>query len=108
RRVLDGGLAASLLVLSSPLWLVLGWEARVRGLEPLLKERRVGRSRRNGPRRAHRLMPAIDRRSIERRTQDLMGEPIVCSRFRTDLGAVSRWVGRHRLDKLPFLFNVLR
>ena len=108
RRMLDGAIAASLIAVSSPVWLAIGWEARTRGVEPLKKERRMGRSRRSGPRRSRRETPAIDRRSIERRTQDLMGEPIVCARFRTDLGPASRWVARHRLDKLPFLLNVLR
>jgi lipopolysaccharide/colanic/teichoic acid biosynthesis glycosyltransferase len=50
----------------------------------------------------------IDRRSFGRRTQDLLGEPMLCDRFRSDLGPVSRWVARRRLSTLPFLLNVLR
>ena len=37
-----------------------------------------------------------------------MGTPIRCSRFRTDLGPVGRFVAARRLDKLPFLLNVIR
>ena len=50
----------------------------------------------------------IDRRSIERRTLDLLGQPFAAMRFRTDLGPVSRWVHRHRLEVAPYLLNVLR
>jgi lipopolysaccharide/colanic/teichoic acid biosynthesis glycosyltransferase len=76
--------------------------------ETLLREMRIGRTRRTGPRRVRREATPIDRRSIQRRTQDLLGEPIACDRFRSDLGPISRWVARHRLDKLPYLLNVLR
>jgi|GEM_PF-63962 len=108
RRLLDAVVAAVLLAMCSPLWAAISFEARRRGLPATFSETRVGRTRRVGQRRAHRSRTAIDRRSIERRTQDLLGEPIVCQRFRTDVGPVSRWAGRHRLDKLPFLLNVLR
>ena len=69
---------------------------------------RIGRSRRRGQRRAGAGDVPIDRRSIERRTQDLLGEPMTCARFRRDLGPFSRWVAVRRLDKLPWLLNVLR
>jgi hypothetical protein len=68
---------------------------------------RIGRSRRIGGRAAQRADAPIDRRNIERRTQDLLGVPLKCARFRTDLGPVTRWAARRRLDKLPFLWNVL-
>ena len=109
RQSLDGVCAALLLVLASPLWLLLSLEARLRGeRDILLREVRVGRSRRRGQRRAKPANVSIDRRSIERRTQDLFGEPITCARFRSDLGPLARWVGRRRLDKLPWLLNVIR
>lgn len=109
RQSLDGLLAVLLLVLASPLWLALVLEGRLRGQrDVLLREVRVGRSRRRGQRRAKPASVSIDRRNIERRTQDLFGEPITCARFRCDLGALSRWVERRRLDKLPWLLNVLR
>jgi len=109
RQSLDGVLAVVLLVLVSPLWLALALEARLKGeREVLLREVRVGRSRRRGQRRAKPASVTIDRRSIERRTQDLLGEPITCARFRSDLGPLSRWVERRRLDKLPWLLNVVR
>jgi len=39
---------------------------------------------------------------------DLLGQPFACARFRDDLGPVSRWLKRHRLDGIPLLLNVLR
>ncbi len=109
RQSLDGAVAIALLVLLSPLWLLLTIEARLRGeREILLREVRIGRSRRRGQRRAKPAAVSIDRRSIERRTQDLFGSPITCARFRADLGPLSRWVARRRLDKLPWLLNVVR
>ena len=109
RQSLDVGLAIAMLVLSSPIWLALMLEARLRGQREIYThEVRVGRTRRRGQRRGPSGQVPIDRRSIERRTQDLMGEPMTCARFRYDLGAVSRWVACRRLDKLPWLLNVLR
>lgn len=109
RQSLDGAVAIVLLVLVAPLWLLLTIEARLRGeREILLREVRIGRSRRRGQRRAKPAAVSIDRRSIERRTQDLFGSPITCARFRADLGPLSRWVARRRLDKLPWLLNVVR
>jgi len=109
RQSLDGVLSVLLLGLASPLWLGLTLESRLRGeREILLREVRVGRSRRRGQRRGKPANVSIDRRSIERRTQDLFGEPITCARFRSDLGPLSRWTARRRLDKLPWLLNVLR
>jgi len=101
--------AALLLAMSAPFWLVLIAEARLRGQREIVtRERRVGCTRRVGPRRASHVPALIDRRAGERRTQDVLGQPFEAWRFRTDLGPVSRWLGRHRLDKLPFFLNVLR
>jgi FlaA1/EpsC-like NDP-sugar epimerase/lipopolysaccharide/colanic/teichoic acid biosynthesis glycosyltransferase len=110
RQWFDGALAGALLLLFSPVWLAMRLEGRARGAEDVLvREVRVGRSRRRGQRRLPRTGDVeIDRRSLERRTQDLLGEPISCARFRGDLGPVSRFVAERRLDKLPWLFNVLR
>ena len=109
RNIADAAVAVALLTASAPLWLLLSLEARQRGSdEILIRETRVGRTRRRGPRRAQRHAMPIDRRSIERRTQDLLGETLVCDHFRSDLGPVSRWVARRRLETLPFLLNVLR
>jgi FlaA1/EpsC-like NDP-sugar epimerase/lipopolysaccharide/colanic/teichoic acid biosynthesis glycosyltransferase len=109
RVVAEAGAAVFGLTLSLPLWGLLALEARRHGqTETLVREVRIGRSRRRGPRRARRDPAIIDRRSLQRRTQDLLGVPIECDRFRTDLGAVSRWIARRRLDKVPFLLNVLR
>ncbi len=109
RQWLDAALAVMLLVLASPLWLAVMAEARLRGAgDPYVRETRIGRTRRRGQRRAAGDSVAIDRRNIERRTQDLLGEPIVCARFRADMGPVSRLVALRRLDKLPWLLNVLR
>ena len=109
RQALDAALAAALLVLASPLWAALAIEARLAGQRELyVREERVGRSRRHGQRRGPTARVPIDRRSIERRTQDLLGEPIELARFRCDLGPLSRALARRRLDKLPWLFAVLR
>ncbi len=109
RQSVDVVLATLLLVLSAPIWIALLLEARLRGKKSILfRETRIGRTRRQGQRRAGRQEMAIDRRNIERRTQNLLGEPVACSRFRHDLGPISRLCARHRLDKLPWLFNVIR
>jgi lipopolysaccharide/colanic/teichoic acid biosynthesis glycosyltransferase/nucleoside-diphosphate-sugar epimerase len=109
RGLVEAALASLVIALFSPLWALLILEARRRGeASCLVHEVRIGRTRRREQRRATRLAAAIDRRSIERRTQDLLGAPIRCSRFRTDLGPVGRWVAARRLDKLPFLLNVIR
>jgi lipopolysaccharide/colanic/teichoic acid biosynthesis glycosyltransferase len=109
RRLVEAAVAAVLLALSLPLWLALWLDARrtSRG-EMLIRETRIGRTRRRYQRRSAGTEITIDRRSIERRTQDLLGTPIRCVRFRTDVGPVSRWAHRHRLDRLPFLLNVVR
>lgn len=109
RGAADAALAVLLLALSSPLWALLWLEARVHGERRLLlHEVRIGATRRAGQRRAVRAPVRIDRRSIERRTQDLLGQRIACARFRADLGPIGRWTERRRLDKIPFLVNVLR
>src|SRR4029077_19697404 len=91
RGLIDATIAAFLLLLSTPLWALIGFEARLRRLPALTREVRIGRERRAGPRRTRRESAAIDRRSIERRTQDLLGAPIECASFHPDLGLVSRW-----------------
>jgi lipopolysaccharide/colanic/teichoic acid biosynthesis glycosyltransferase len=109
RRSLDLVTASVLLALSSPLWALLWLEARRRGERTIqVRETRVGMTRRVEQRRALRAAARIDRRATERRTQDLLGAPFDCSRFRTDLGPIGAWIGRRRLDKIPFLLNVIR
>jgi lipopolysaccharide/colanic/teichoic acid biosynthesis glycosyltransferase len=102
----DAAAAAALIALTSPLWLLLYLEARRAEGPWLLEETRIGRTRRTGGRRSRRDRVAIERRHLDRRTQDLLGVPLRCPRFRPDTGPVSRWVARHRLDKLPFLLKV--
>ena len=105
----EAGVASLALVASAPLWVLLALEGRRSGTREILHhETRIGCTRRRYHRRGTRREAAIDRRSIERRTQDLMGAPIRCARFRTDLGPLSRWIAARRLDKLPFLLNVVR
>ena len=97
------------LVLSAPLWLLLWGEALQRGERRLLEhELRVGRTRRSGERRSSGGGAPVERRRGDRRARDLMGQPLRVARFRSDLGPVSRWVARRRLDRLPFLLNVVR
>src|SRR5262249_13706173 len=45
---------------------------------------------------------------VERRNRDLLGQPIRCARFRSDLGRISAWVARRGLDELPFILNIVR
>jgi lipopolysaccharide/colanic/teichoic acid biosynthesis glycosyltransferase len=105
----EAGVASLAVALTSPLWALVAMEARRAGVrEFLFHETRIGCTRRRYHRRSSRRDAPIDRRSIERRTQDLMGTPIRCARFRTDLGGVGRFVAARRLDKLPFLLNVIR
>ena len=101
-------LAALGLVLSAPLWALLWLEARGRGAGLLTYEVRVGRTRRERRRRMLPSSPQVDRRTHDRRGQDLPGRPLRCARFRSDLGPVSRWARRHGLDRLPYLVNVMR
>jgi lipopolysaccharide/colanic/teichoic acid biosynthesis glycosyltransferase len=109
RRVAEATMATVFLIAALPLWALMVFEARLRGQrEVLTHETRIGMTRRRVQRRGARRDTAIDRRSIERRTQDLLGAPIRCARFRSDIGPISRWVASRRLDKLPFLLNVLR
>jgi lipopolysaccharide/colanic/teichoic acid biosynthesis glycosyltransferase len=109
RGVTEAVVAGALLVLSIPLWVLLGLEGRRRGVSQILvRENRLGRTRRRIQRRSVRENVAIDRRSFGRRTQDMLGEPMPCERFRSDLGPFSRWAARHRLGTVPFLFNVVR
>jgi hypothetical protein len=94
-------------------------EAKVTGRRTCLEQRVcVGRSRRTGPRRVRAVgggaaegsstRPAPGERGLDRRGADLMGEPLRCASFRSDLGPVSRWLARRGLDRLPQLLNVLR
>ena len=109
RGAAEATVAAALLILSIPIWALVSYEGRLRGQRLILqRDTRLGRTRRREHRRGHRMEVTIDRRSFGRRTQDLLGEPIPCERFRSDLGPVSRWVSRRRLGTLPFLFNVVR
>ncbi len=109
RVVFEGVVALMLLALSAPLWMLLWLEARRAGeADMMVHEVRVGRTRRRFQRRVVGEVIPIDRRSIERRTQDLLGAPIRCARFRSRMGPLSRWAAARHLDKLPFLLNVVR
>ena len=109
RAIAEGAVAVALLALSAPLWLLLWSEVRrVPGASVLVEEERIGRTRRRNQRRGARGPTPIDRRIVERRTRNFLGSRIRCSRFRTDCGAVGRWVWRRRLDTLPRLLNVIR
>src|SRR5439155_1547766 len=81
--------AAVRLALPTPLWVAVWLEARGAGQPLLSSEARIGRTRRQFDRRAVGAAAAIDRRMVERRTRDLLGMPIQCARFRTDLGPMS-------------------
>ena len=109
RQALDVAVAVGLLALFSPLWLLAWLEARRAGeRDPFRRVEGVGRNRRLAQRRSARGVSPIDRRSIERRTQDLLGARLDGLRFRDDLGPFGRWLARRRLDGLPLLLNVLR
>jgi FlaA1/EpsC-like NDP-sugar epimerase/lipopolysaccharide/colanic/teichoic acid biosynthesis glycosyltransferase len=109
RRAFDVTVAGGLLVLSSPLWLLSWLEARRAGEgDPFRRLECVGRNRRLAQRRSARGGSPVDRRSIERRTQDLFGARLSCRLFRGDLGPFGRWLTRRHLDRLPLLLNVLR
>src|SRR5258706_2661600 len=92
-----------------PVWLVLSLETRLlHGKRVLVRETRIGRSRGRLSRGAGRTGISIDRRSIERRTQDVLGTPLHCARFETGCGPVGRWIARRGLTTLPLLLNVIR
>src|SRR5262249_20059311 len=100
--------ALALLVLSIPIWVLAWLEARRVRAHLLVRETRIGRTRRHRQRRVAGESITIERRSIERRTQNLLGQPFRCARFRPDLGPVTRWLARRGLDQLPLLVNVVR
>jgi lipopolysaccharide/colanic/teichoic acid biosynthesis glycosyltransferase len=109
RGLVDAGVAALVLLATAPVWGLIWLEARRAGhRDPLISEMSYGRSRRALRRRSGRGRVAIERRSIERRTRDMLGAPMRLARLRTDLGPVSRWAARHGLSHLPYLLNVLR
>jgi FlaA1/EpsC-like NDP-sugar epimerase/lipopolysaccharide/colanic/teichoic acid biosynthesis glycosyltransferase len=109
RRTLDALVAVGLIALTSPLWALVWLEARRAGeRDPFRRLECVGRNRRWRRRRSARAGSLIDRRSSERRTQDLFGAPLLCAHLRGDLGPVGRWLARRNLDRLPLLLNVLR
>ena len=109
RQALDAVLAAGLLAVSAPVWLGAWLEARRAGEgDPFRRVECVGRDRRQAQRRTAAVAPSIDRRSIERRTQDLFGVRLRCLVFRDDLGPFGRWLARRHLERLPQLLNVLR
>jgi FlaA1/EpsC-like NDP-sugar epimerase/lipopolysaccharide/colanic/teichoic acid biosynthesis glycosyltransferase len=109
RRAADVVAAATLLTASSVLWGALWIEARMRGeREFLVRETRIGRNTRRRGRRRASVGARIDRRTGERRGLDLLGRPFVSVRFRSDLGPLSRWLGRRGLDRIPQLVNVMR
>jgi FlaA1/EpsC-like NDP-sugar epimerase len=108
RRGVEGAVALALLALSLPIWLLVWLEARRARVHLLTREVLIGRTRRRGQRRNAGEATAIERRNIERRTQNLLGQPFRCLRFRSDLGPVTRWLASHHLNKLPMLLNVVR
>ena len=96
-------------MLSAPAWALVWLETRIAGQrDPLVHLECVGRTRRWRQRRGARVPATIDRRAIERRTQDLFGAPFRCAHLRRDVGPASRWLARRSLDRLPLLLNVLR
>jgi nucleoside-diphosphate-sugar epimerase/lipopolysaccharide/colanic/teichoic acid biosynthesis glycosyltransferase len=108
-RAPDVAMASLLLVATGVLWGLVWLEARLRR-EPefLRRETRIGRTRRTGHRRRASVGARIERRVGERRRLDLLGRPFETARFRSDLGPVSRWLGRRGLDRTPQLVNVLK
>ena len=108
RALADALVAAALLAVTSPLWVLAWLEARIRRQPLLVCERRVGRSRRQFDRRRGPQTVEIDRRFVDRRTRDLLGEAVECCWFRNDLGPVTRWIARRRLSGVPLLLSVLR
>ena len=109
RSLVESFVASLLVAISLPIWVALWIEARSSGHKsPLIRENRIGASRRRDQRRSTPTEMPIERRSIERRTQDLKGVAIRCARFRVDLGPVGRWVAHHHLETLPWLLNVMR
>jgi lipopolysaccharide/colanic/teichoic acid biosynthesis glycosyltransferase len=109
RRALSVTGALALLAASAPLWALVLLESLFRREQGfLVSEVRVGRTRRRLDRRGVAARVRIDRRSRERRVLDLPGIPFTCMRFRTDLGPITRFLGRRGWDRVPFLLSVLR
>jgi lipopolysaccharide/colanic/teichoic acid biosynthesis glycosyltransferase len=79
-------------------------------------ERRIGLNRRRDDRRVRAAKVGIDRRAQDRRTRSLPGRPFITYRMVLDRprprgsfqGWLAGWVERMHLDRLLFLWSVLR
>jgi FlaA1/EpsC-like NDP-sugar epimerase/lipopolysaccharide/colanic/teichoic acid biosynthesis glycosyltransferase len=85
------------------------------GSPVFVREPRVGRNRRAGPRRLFEREVPINRRGQDRRRRNVYGRPFSRLQFnaipRANAGALERryclFLRRHRLDRIPSIFNVL-
>jgi lipopolysaccharide/colanic/teichoic acid biosynthesis glycosyltransferase len=118
KRILDViGASISLLVLAVPVAVAWGIvHLSGPGSVTFHVERRIGLNRRRDDRRVRSAKVGIDRREQDRRTRSLPGRPFVTYRmvlerprragsFQTWL---AHWVERLHVDRLLFLWNVLR
>jgi FlaA1/EpsC-like NDP-sugar epimerase/lipopolysaccharide/colanic/teichoic acid biosynthesis glycosyltransferase len=85
------------------------------GSPVFVREPRVGRNRRAGPRRLFEREVPINRRGQDRRRRNFYGRPFSRLQFnaipRANAGALERryclFLRRYRLDRIPSIFNVL-
>ena len=118
KRTLDVGVSAVLLALLAPIvgLILLVYRSSGSSRVRFVREEWVGRNRRSGDRRRRPVNGGIpiDRRDADRRSRDLPGPVFVCYRIRaeglpsTGQKRILARMERYRLDRILYLWNVLR
>jgi FlaA1/EpsC-like NDP-sugar epimerase/lipopolysaccharide/colanic/teichoic acid biosynthesis glycosyltransferase len=119
KRLLDVGVSISFLALLSPVavGVLILYRLAGAGRVRFVREQRIGRNRREGDRRRPSMAREIpiDRRGEERRVRRLPGPPFVSYRMIPEHPPQGAWqkrlavlLQRYRLDRLLYLWNVLR
>jgi lipopolysaccharide/colanic/teichoic acid biosynthesis glycosyltransferase len=103
-RILDIALAAAILLLTLPLWLLVALAILVTSGQPVLyRGQRVGRG--------GRIFTMIKFRTLRRGAEERLGPflgPDLVERTRAETTPIGRWLRAAQLDEIPQFWNVLR